>query len=360
MQASEAQMTEMIVAMQSQCQYFRAATESNPKDDVSYANWGSMLMHLSMVSEDQTTKKKYLKEAIERLERAISLNPNSKTHEGELAYFNLGNAMYFNFFLEKDDATAESHLTKAKEKFAVAMAKEPGNPMHTQMIEQLQTAHEQRRAAHEQLARLEGKTDEEKKVEILNLQRQMLESVVDSHRKAVESNPTNAANKIELSKACFELAMLCGRNDAKKLFGEAISSVEAALQQSPLDTSAPWLHAILTQAQSYAETDKTKSRELMAKAKSEFDSVLRKEIDVTKREQLNKEKDIFNTSMQNWKEWQDAEAKADAMEKANKKSPAAAGKGALESGNEEIGGFVVLVGVVAAVGVAAWFLTRKR
>ena len=41
------------------------------------------------------------------------------------------------------------------------------------------------RAAHVQLQRLEGKSDEEKKIEILNLQKQMLESVVDANKKQV-------------------------------------------------------------------------------------------------------------------------------------------------------------------------------
>jgi hypothetical protein len=76
---------------------------------------------------------------MDKLERAIALNEDSKTMEGELAVFNLGNALYFAFFLEKDDSVAASHLANAKSKFGIAMAKEPGNPMHKQMLEQLET-----------------------------------------------------------------------------------------------------------------------------------------------------------------------------------------------------------------------------
>ena len=46
--------------------------------------------------------------------------------------------------------------------------------------------------AHTHRKRLEGKSEEEKKFEIRNMQIQMLLSVVDGNRKAVESDPKNA------------------------------------------------------------------------------------------------------------------------------------------------------------------------
>ena len=54
-------------------------------------------------------------------------------------------ARYFAFFLEKDDKVAQGWLDKAKAKFDVARAREPTNNMYEQMIEQLGTAHEQRK-----------------------------------------------------------------------------------------------------------------------------------------------------------------------------------------------------------------------
>jgi hypothetical protein len=41
----------------------------------------------------QNRKKDYLDQSIEKLEKAISLNDDSRTHEGELAHFALGNAL---------------------------------------------------------------------------------------------------------------------------------------------------------------------------------------------------------------------------------------------------------------------------
>jgi len=39
--------------MHKQCEFFAASVNYNEKDDTSYASWGSMLMHLSMVHEQQ-------------------------------------------------------------------------------------------------------------------------------------------------------------------------------------------------------------------------------------------------------------------------------------------------------------------
>jgi len=196
----------------------------------------------------QDEKKKYLKQAVEKLERALELNQESRTHEGELAVFSLGNALYFEFFLEKNDTKAETSLKAAKcvsaahfyafcivlldrrkhrqwwvvwsvtgyvcvrlgvrvccacacrLKFEESMKREPSNASYGQMLEQLDSAHEQRKAAHEHLARLEGKTEEEKKIEIRTMQTQMLISVVDGNRKAVESDPTDPVPLSELAK----------------------------------------------------------------------------------------------------------------------------------------------------------------
>jgi hypothetical protein len=57
----------------------------------------------------------------------------------------LWRARYFAFFLEKDDKVAQGWLDKSKAKFEVARAREPTNNMYEQMIEQLGTAHEQRK-----------------------------------------------------------------------------------------------------------------------------------------------------------------------------------------------------------------------
>ena len=238
------------MSMHKQSEYFAHSVQYNPRDDTSFASWGSMLMRLSMVCEQQVfplhrlhlsvrlcvfwlhcslmtawrqdEKKKYLKEGIEKLERALELNQDSRTHEGELAVFELGNALYFEFFLEKDDKKAEVSLKAAKLKFEEAARKEPNNKSFEEMLKQLGSAHEQRKAAHDHLARLEGKSEEEKKSEIRSMQTQMLLSVVDGHRKAVEADPNGSMAHSELAKSLFELAMLQTREEAQATLQEAL------------------------------------------------------------------------------------------------------------------------------------------
>jgi len=54
------------------------------------AYWQPLVRLLTEGVLRQDEKKKYLKEAIEKLERALELNQDSRTNEGELAVFSLG------------------------------------------------------------------------------------------------------------------------------------------------------------------------------------------------------------------------------------------------------------------------------
>jgi hypothetical protein len=177
--------------MHHQVKFLEERTKYNPQDDQAYASWGSILVHLSIMSEDQAEKAQYLQQSFEKLEKAISINEDSKTHEGELAIFCLGNAFYFKFFLEKNDEIAEKFLKKARIKFELAVKKDKKNPMYAAMIEQLATAHDQRRATLEHLKRMEGKSEEEKHAELRLMQAQMLENVVDNCRAQLAQDSNN-------------------------------------------------------------------------------------------------------------------------------------------------------------------------
>ncbi len=177
--------------MHHQVKFLEERTKYNPQDDQAYASWGSILVHLSIMSEDQAEKAQYLQQSFEKLEKAISINEESKTHEGELAIFCLGNAFYFKFFLEKNDEIAEKFLKKARIKFELAVKKDKKNPMYTAMVEQLATAHDQRRATLEHLKRMEGKSEEEKHAELRLMQAQMLENVVDNCRAQLAQDASN-------------------------------------------------------------------------------------------------------------------------------------------------------------------------
>ena len=163
----------------------------NQRDDQAYASWGSVLVQLAIMSEDQKAKVDCLTQSYEKLEKAISINEDSKTHEEELAIFCLGNALYFNFYLEKDDEIAEKFLKKARVKFEAAVKKDKKNPLYLGMIEQLGTAHEQRKMTLEQLKRMEGKSDAEKQEELRLMQSQKLENVADNCRAQLRQDPSS-------------------------------------------------------------------------------------------------------------------------------------------------------------------------
>lgn len=55
-----------------------------------------------------------VKQAIEKLEKAVELKQGSRSQQGELALFTLGNAYYWDFFIEKNDAKAETSLKTAR------------------------------------------------------------------------------------------------------------------------------------------------------------------------------------------------------------------------------------------------------
>ena len=250
----------------------------------------------------QDEKKKYLKEAIEKLQRALELNQDSRTHEGELAVFSLGNALYFEFFLEKDAKKAEVSLKAAKAKFEESMRKDPNNVSYQQMFEQLDSAHEQRKQAHEHLARLEGKSEDEKQLEIRSMQTQMLDSVVHGNRKAVESDPNNAVALSELAKSLFELSMLQMRDEATGSLQEALDVCQKSILINSKESAVIWVRGVLQQAYSMLTQDATEEARLKAKAKDDFDKVMNMETDTAKRDALKKEKELLDGTMKAWME----------------------------------------------------------
>ncbi len=44
------------MSMHKDCEFFAHSVQYNPRDDQSFASWGSRLMHLSMVCENQVMR----------------------------------------------------------------------------------------------------------------------------------------------------------------------------------------------------------------------------------------------------------------------------------------------------------------
>jgi hypothetical protein len=124
---------EMIYGLERKCKSLEEQLKDNPKDDTALADWGSLLLHMSMISDDQEKKIWYVEQSMEKLQQAVALNQCSHSSENELAMFSLGNASYFMFFLEKDDKIAEDHLKFAKQKFELARKQDPNNAVYATM-----------------------------------------------------------------------------------------------------------------------------------------------------------------------------------------------------------------------------------
>ena len=99
-------------------------------------------------------------------------------------------------------------------------------------------------AAHEHLSRLEGKSEEEKKIEIRNMQTQMLVSVVDGNRKAVETDPNNSVALSELAKSLFELSMLQDRDEGAAVLAYSHSNTDRPVSYTHLRAHETSLHLV--------------------------------------------------------------------------------------------------------------------
>ena len=133
---------EVIYGLERKCKDAEERLKNNPNDDVSLSDWGSLLLHMSMVCDEQEKKVWYLEQGMEKLQRALSINEDSRSSEGELAIFALGNASYFLFFLEKDDGIAEGHLKFAKQQFELAKKRDPHNSMFSVMLDNVRARRE--------------------------------------------------------------------------------------------------------------------------------------------------------------------------------------------------------------------------
>ena len=126
------------------------------------------------------------------------------------------------------------------------------------------------------------------------MQTQMLVSVVDSNRKAVEADPNNAVALSELAKSLFELSMLQMRNDSRATLKEGLDVCQKSIAINPSESAVTWVRGVLRQAYSMVVQDASLASGLAADAQADFGKVLNAEKDSKKRETLVKEKELLN------------------------------------------------------------------
>jgi hypothetical protein len=126
------------------------------------------------------------------------------------------------------------------------------------------------------------------------MQTQMLVSVVDSNRKAVEADPTNAAALSELAKSLFELSMLQMRDEARATLKEGLDACQKSIAINPSESAVTWVRGVLQQAYSMVVPDASLAATLKADAQADFSKVLNAEKDSKKRDTLVKEKELLS------------------------------------------------------------------
>jgi hypothetical protein len=130
------------------------------------AAWGAGLLQLSMMTDDISKKKELLRECREKLNKAIKVNADSITPDGQLAIFQLVNAFYMTFMFEESDEVAEQLLEKCKTHLKKGLKKDPSKK---EMLEQMAGAWEQRRDIQTASKRFAGKTQEEQSAEYVKV-----------------------------------------------------------------------------------------------------------------------------------------------------------------------------------------------
>lgn len=72
-----------------ECEQCRVHSDQQPRNDKLIAHWGAMLLQLAVITEDVPGKHELLKDSRAKLQRAIDINPNSITPDGQLCLFHV-------------------------------------------------------------------------------------------------------------------------------------------------------------------------------------------------------------------------------------------------------------------------------
>ena len=88
-QVPQEKFIEMIHAQNEQC---AMAVEQRPRNDQALAVWGAGLLQLAMMEDEVPKKKELLRDCREKLNKAIKVNSDAASPDGQLAIFQLVNA----------------------------------------------------------------------------------------------------------------------------------------------------------------------------------------------------------------------------------------------------------------------------
>lgn len=118
------------------------------------------------MTDEIQKKKEFLRDCREKLNKALKVNADSTTPDGQLAIFQLVNAFYMTFMFEESDEVAEQLLEKCKTHLKKGLKKDPTKK---DMLQQMDGAWDQRNEIQTAAKRFAGKTHEEQSSEYVKV-----------------------------------------------------------------------------------------------------------------------------------------------------------------------------------------------
>lgn len=164
---------EFVAMMHAQNEQCAMALEQRPRNDQALAAWGMGLMQLAMITDDMTAKKAFLRDSREKLNKAVKINPDSVTPDGQLTLFQLASAFYMTFIFEESDDVAEQLLEKSR---ALMQKGAKKDPTKIDLLQQFNGAWEQRKEVLAAAQRFAGKSKEEQAEEYVKIMEEKLKA----------------------------------------------------------------------------------------------------------------------------------------------------------------------------------------
>ena len=314
-QVPQEKFIEMIHAQNEQC---AMAVEQRPRNDQALAVWGAGLLQLAMMEDEVPKKKELLRDCREKLNKAIKVNPDAASPDGQLAIFQLVNAFCnapapsqisskpqwacsvhrsvkcvladifargadMTFIFEEDDAVAESLLEKCKTNLKKGLKKDP---KQTELLQQMKGAWEQRREILDASKRFAGKSKEEQAAEYVKM---VEEQVQKAEEKSNELGGQDAAALKALGVALVDLSLLKEQTQdlpgARDCVHKAVETLKKSVELSD-EKEAKTMLALALNAKAMGEDSAETACDLMKEARLHFYLAIEAESDTTTARQM--------------------------------------------------------------------------